>query len=319
MSIQNRNGRALEYAYLCAFEAQVVPHRHVIITQNSSYHVAKSSWGETPLEIQEVFRQSAAAGVFKVLEAEPLITEHSNDILEIKIQPDRTGSIGDVRDILLVREGMQWEIGISVKNNHFAVKHSRLSSKLDFGDKWFGAKCSQQYWDDIKPIFDYLAKCKAEQLKWSDLPAKEEDVYRPLIAAFIAEIKRSYKIHGQDLARGMVEYLLGRFDFYKAIGMNNNMITRVQAFNLRGTLSRPGKTQKAKWIVHVAMLPKRVICAGFKPDSNNTAEVFLDNGWQFSFRIHNASTMVETSLKFDIQIVGMPTTLVTMDSPWSYN
>jgi len=29
-------------------------------------------------------------------------------------------------------------------------------------------------------------------------------------------------------------------------------------------------------------------------------------GWQLSFRIHNASTLVEPSLKFDINIVGLP-------------
>ncbi len=32
----------------------------------------------------------------------------------------------------------------------------------------------------------------------------------------------------------------------------------------------------------------------------------FDQGWQLSFRIHNASTMVEPSLKFDINIIGLP-------------
>ncbi len=30
------------------------------------------------------------------------------------------------------------------------------------------------------------------------------------------------------------------------------------------------------------------------------------NGWQFSFRLHNAKDIVEPSLKFDIQIDGIP-------------
>lgn len=42
--------------------------------------------------------------------------------------------------------------------------------------------------------------------------------------------------------------------------------------------------------------------------------MYLDNGWQFSFRIHNASTKVETSLKFDIQIIGMPASIITINS-----
>lgn len=32
----------------------------------------------------------------------------------------------------------------------------------------------------------------------------------------------------------------------------------------------------------------------------------FDNGWQFSFRIHNAEKFVLPSLKFDVQIAGMP-------------
>ncbi len=32
--------------------------------------------------------------------------------------------------------------------------------------------------------------------------------------------------------------------------------------------------------------------------------------WQFSFRLHNAKDLVEPSLKFDIQIVGVPTQIV---------
>lgn len=48
-----------------------------------------------------------------------------------------------------------------------------------------------------------------------------------------------------------------------------------------------------------------------------TKLLYLDRGWQFGFRIiHNASTKVETSLKFDIQIIGMPTTIISIDCKW---
>ncbi|WP_425592252.1 HaeIII family restriction endonuclease [Eggerthia catenaformis] len=32
--------------------------------------------------------------------------------------------------------------------------------------------------------------------------------------------------------------------------------------------------------------------------------------------MHNASTKVESSLKFDIQIIGMPTTIISIDCRW---
>ena len=54
----------------------------------------------------------------------------------------------------------------------------------------------------------------------------------------------------------------------------------------------------------------------FKPDSKNTLELYLDRGWQFTFRIHNASSKVESSLKFDVQIIGVPTSIVSIDCKW---
>lgn len=85
-----------------------------------------------------------------------MILDDGLDELELKIQSDDKGKEGDVRDVLIIRRGIEWEIGLSVKHNHFAVKHSRLSKNLDFGKKWYGIDCSEQYWKDIKPIFEYL-------------------------------------------------------------------------------------------------------------------------------------------------------------------
>ena len=39
--------------------------------------------------------------------------------------------------------------------------------------------------------------------------------------------------------------------------------------------------------------------------------MILDEGWQISFRIHNASLKLETSLKFDINLIGNPPILFT--------
>jgi len=37
--------------------------------------------------------------------------------------------------------------------------------------------------------------------------------------------------------------------------------------------------------------------------------VALNEGWQISFRIHNASSRIEASLKFDINLVSTPRSL----------
>ena len=67
----------------------------------------------------------------------------------------------------------------------------------------------------------------------------------------------------------------------------------------------------------ISTLPTRIVSLEYKPDSKNTLELYFDGGWQFSFRIYNASTKVESSLKFDIQIIGMPTTIISIDCRWS--
>ena len=64
------------------------------------------------------------------------------------------------------------------------------------------------------------------------------------------------------------------------------------------------------------LLPTKIVSFDFKTDSTTTVELYLDGGWQFSFRIHNASTKVETSLKFDIEIMKDPTTIAYIDCPW---
>ena len=245
---------------------------------------------------------------------EPLILEDGDDQLDLKIQPDSEGESGDVRDILIIRRNIQWEIGLSIKHNHFAVKHSRLAKTLDFGEKWFGVKCSDQYWKDINPIFTYLEEEKKKRSKWSDLPDKENDVYIPLLQAFVDELQRS-NYANPDIPKKMVEYLLGEFDFYKVISVDNKRMTQINTFNMHGTLNKPGK-HKPKDTAPIVPLPTRIVSLDFKPNSTNTVELYMDGGWQFSFRIHNAATKVETSLKFDVQIVGMPATIITINCMW---
>ena len=145
-----------------------------------------------------------------------------------------------MRDIVISRSDVQWEIGLNIKHNHFAVKHSRLAKSLDFGEKWFGIPCSNQYWSDIKPVFDYLSAQKNEKKDWRDLPSKEQLVYIPLLKAFIDEVLRSNNLDC-SVPQKMVEYLLGEFDFYKIISINSKRITKIQTYNLHGTLNRSSK------------------------------------------------------------------------------
>lgn len=312
----NNQGRAYEFSYLITLFEEISKVRPAKIEENNSYFAAERAWNTLTESEKTMYKISALAGVNTIFDLEPLILDDSDDELELKIQSDDKGKEGDVRDVLIIRRGIEWEIGLSVKHNHFAVKHSRLSKNLDFGKKWYGINCSKQYWRDIKPVFDYLDCEKQKGSKWSDLPNKEHDVYVPLLNAFKGELERQSLLLGRDIPKLMVEYLLGKFDFYKVIGIDSKKIIQIQSYNLRGTLNRQGNRQRRSIELPISTLPTRIISIGYKPDSKNTLELYLDGGWQFSFRIHNASTKVESSLKFDIQIIGMPTTIVSIDRRW---
>ena len=312
----NNQGRAFEYICLITLEKEISKYRNVKIISNSSFEAALNAWNSIEEKLQENLTISAKSVVNTIFDLEPLIIEKDTDKLELLIQPDVMGEMGDVRDILAIRKKLEWEIGFSIKHNHFAVKHSRLAKTLDFGERWYDKKCSEQYWNDVKPIFDYLSVEKEKGTKWSELPDKELDVYIPLLNAFVDEIKRTYK-EFNELPRRMVEYLLGAFDFYKIISIDNENLTQIQTFNMKGTLNKRSTKDEPKVKVPLVNLPTRLVNIEIKPGSSNKVELYLDNGWQFSFRIHNASTIVEPSLKFDIQIEGMPTSIISINCYWN--
>lgn len=311
----NDQGRAYEYACIQSLREEISKIRPCVLIENSSFETAKRAWETLSEDDKEIYHLSSRAAVTQTFILEPRITEGEKDPIEILIQTDANGESGDVRDILIIRKAITWEIGLSLKHNYFAVKHSRLSSVLDFAKSWFGYPCTKDYWESIKPIFNYLGAEKAQNKKFSDLRNKEDDVYIPILKAFLQEIKRQYEAH-PDVPCKMVEYLLGKYDFYKIISIDREEMTKIESFNLHGTLNKSFNGKKAVIRVPVVSLPKRIVHMEFAPDSKTTVYIYMDGGWQFSFRIHNAATKVETSLKFDIQIVGMPTAILTINCLW---
>ncbi len=312
----NTYGRAYEYACLTQLAELVAQVHSVEIVRDNHFAATERSWNEIDDKLRDKLIRSGKAAAETILTLEKLIIADGNDSTVLSIQPDQAGGAGDVRDILIRRKDRSWEVGLSIKHNNFAVKHSRLAKTLDFGDKWFGVKCSDDYWSEVKPIFDYLDAEHKKKIEWKNLPNKEMDVYVPLLKAFLSELERVYTTD-QTIPQRLVEYLLGRYDFYKVISLDNEKLTRIQPVNLHGTLNKPDGMNKPTLVIPVSALPTRIIAAGMRPGSANTAELFLDKGWQFSFRIHNASTVVESSLKFDIKFEGLPVTIISINTPWS--
>ncbi len=311
----NNYGRAFEYACLIKLFKDISVKRRVKIEKNSSFEASKKAWNSISDIKKESLNKGAKSAVNIIFSLEPLILEKDNEEEILQIQPDYVGQSGDVRDILITRQNIKWTIGLSVKHNHFAVKHSRIAKDLDFSKKWFNNKNSQEYWNSVSGIFNKLEDYKKQRKLWNQLNNKYEEIYIPLLNSFIDEIKRQYK-SDKNVPNKMVKYLLGKFDFYKVISVDVKKATQIQSYNLYGTLNKPSKLTRPSTIIPIVDLPTRIVNIGIKPNSNNTVELYMDNGWQFSFRIHNAEKFVCPSLKFDIQIIGIPATIVTINSFW---
>ena len=313
MASQTINGKAFEYALLLEFYERLKNLTSVSITKNEPYQNAKGCFDSFVEDEQDTFRITASAAINFLIDIEPRLSNGINekDILVLEIVSDQAGQTGDVRDVLIIRSLQKWEIGISAKNNHRAVKHSRLSLNIDFGEKWLGVPCSQNYFAEIKPIFDMLAdlKAKNKSTKWTSIENMHEVVYVPILNAFRKELLRLDKENPNIVAENLVQYLIGNEDFYKVIKGKKKV--EIQAYNLNGSLNLPFESIKPKAKIPKLKLPTRLIEIVYQDNSTTTLLVSLNEGWQISFRIHNASSRVESSLKFDINLVSAPHTLFT--------
>ncbi|GAA8253189.1 hypothetical protein HpKG65_15020 [Helicobacter pylori] len=302
----NNQGRAYEYAWCLALEQKLSVFKKVVVDKQNGFNAANRAYESLEKSLQERYLESTKQGVLLLLDCEPLLSEvigSSQNEITLSLQKDKLGEIGDVRDILIYFD--RFCIGLSIKHNHDALKHSRLSKDLDFGKKWLGVGVSQNYKDTIKPLFERLENAKKEGMLWRNFPNKEQEIYAPLLQAFKKEVLRIDENKKNKVPQKMVEYLLGKYDFYKAILLEREQKTKLEAYHFNNTLNRSVKN-KPKRIIPLSKLPTRMIYFDFKPKSFNTLELVLDEGWSFSLRIHNASSRVEPSLKFDIKLLSKP-------------
>ncbi len=132
---------------------------------------------------------------------------------------------------------------------------------------------------------------------WEDLPDKVDKYYWPILNAWSNEIIRLCSINEEktrNVCKDLVSYLIGRYDFYKIISYNSNK-TIIQAYNFNNTLS----TKKTNY-------PSCINTINTKNGGIYSKTIVFNRGFSINFRIHNASSKVEPSLKFDINAIGLP-------------
>ena len=311
-SKQMNTWKSFEYALLIKFEEKLKNKTNVKIVQNSSLVIAENCFNRvTPLEKSE-YLMAASFAVNFLIDIEPRLSNDIGklDILELEIVSDDKGKAWDVRDVLAIRALQKWEIGVSAKNNHMAVKHSRLSPKIDFWKEWLNKNVSIGYFNEVTPIFDRLQKIKDSSkwvTLWKDLWSEKYQIYSQVLTAFIKELRRLYEEDNEWVSRNLISYLVWNKDFYKVIKKKNAI--EIHAYNMNGTLNQMFHTIEPIYKTPLVPFPTKITSIWFKKDSETTVEVHLDNDWGLSFRIHNASSSVEASLKFDVQLLNSPRSL----------
>ena len=139
MALSNTEyGKAYEYACLIALRDRLADKTNgeITIQESDAYQTARKAFAKAEKEgLSDKLVKAANAAARVILRLEPQL-EYGNGLLTLVIQTDAQGIAGDVRDVVCIRGANGWEIGISCKHNHHAVKHSRLFATIYFGREW---------------------------------------------------------------------------------------------------------------------------------------------------------------------------------------
>ena len=131
------------------------------------------------------------------------------------------------------------------------------------------------------------------------------------------ELKRLDNEYPGEIPKRLVKYLMGVNDFYKIIMNDKRQYTTIEAININGTLNKKYGKQKALLDVPKIKLPSKFYEIGYQDNSKNKINVICDQGWNISMRIHNADSKIEPSLKFDVRLLAMPSSIITQMEPWT--
>lgn len=324
---QTINGKAFEYACMEAvYNALTASNKSAIVIKSKSYEKARKSFEELNNDSQSRYTLAAQTATKMISGLEPQLIDGEGTIV-LEIEPDSiaVGVDGDVRDVLFVRSSTkngEWEIGISCKHNHEALKHPRITEGKDFGWDWIGIHCSREFIDEITPITDSLISYGKCNTLWRDIKNKHDSYYVPILKAYLKEIEKLCNEH-KNIPAKLLSYFFGANDFYKVIMKESAKTTTIEGFNMHGTLNRSNGKVKAVIKVPIIKMPTRLLNAEFKKtgktltESKTTIILTFDGGWAVSMRLHNKDDIAKpTSLAWDINLIGLPPSTYVNTRSW---
>lgn len=302
------NGKAFEYACLIALQEKLQEEGKDVSTTNSpAFTTAQRSFEGMSDQDKARYVSGAQAAVKLLLPLEPYI-ENGDGTIVLSIAADAIaqGPEGDVRDVLLIRVTNDWELGISCKHNHEALKHPRITTGMDFGRDWVNTPCSQEFLTALDEVISPLVELKNAGAKWRDVENKHDTYYVPILQLFLQEITRLCN-EGDNIPEKLLSYFFGSHDFYKVIMKEASETTLIEGFNMNGTLSQACRGVRPITRVSKLSMPTRLIEARLKENSKTTLILTFDHGWSVAMRLHNKDSDVKpTALAWDVTLVGLP-------------
>lgn len=207
--------------------------------------------------------------------------------------PDTAARNGDVTDIRLsLLDGTI--VNLSVKSNHFAIKHQRPSSLMQQLGILKGSEQDVSYRGQLSAIYDEFYRNARELLPqvqyFRALNGMQDDfitnyLYRP-VCRHVAATLDAFLNAGT--CQTYFAFLVGNTNFIKIILCNNGCL-RFEDFS--------GYQTTQHCIVN------------YSPERPQYIFLIFDNQWRLSLRLHTAASSIGTrtpSLKFDTQAVCCP-------------
>lgn len=318
MAVNVINGKAFEYMCLNCLRTKLeIEGKAVAVVEDKAFHNALAAYERIPRDDQVKLYKAAVTAMKLFVPLEPRFLGGPGT-LSMSIAPDSAavGVDGDVRDVLCVRHEDDWEIGISCKHNHEALRHPRITEGKDFGTDWVGTRCSHQFMEAISPVTDSLREYGENETPWRTIENKQDRYYVPILQAYLDEIRRMCAAD-PSIPEKLLSYFFGAHDFYKVIMKANARTTTIIGFNMHGTLGSPCGKTKAMTKVPVIKMPTKLYNASFKDGSKTTIILTFDGGWAVSMRLHNKDSIARpTSLAWDVNLVGFPPSTYVNTHSW---
>lgn len=313
------NGKAFEYACLKAFQNRLnqFQKRNKLI-EDKPYDTAKKNFNSLQSEEQTKYSMAAATAAKAIFPLEPQL-RYGKGLLELSINIDRAaqGIDGDVRDVMIIRHldsNERWEIGLSCKHNHEALKHPRITEQDDFGSNWIGVPCSSDFQDQMKKVLQKITTYQKKGALWRDIDNKQDKFYLPIIEAYRNEILRMCEDDAKT-AEKLLSYFFGSKDFYKVIMLEKENVVKIEAFNMHSSLGKKAGEMEPSVTIEKLTMPTKLIDTKLK--GKTTLLLQFDEEWSISMRLHNKDKEVKTtSLAWDVSLTNFPKSIYTDELSW---